>query len=377
MTVNGARVLALDADYDESMERAVEAVFKAFPFRWRGKSVLVKPNMLAPHAPEKGVTTHPALVRAVVRRLKKAGAKVMVGDNPGVGGYGISEKTARATGILEAAEGAFVNLAENSVRRPISSKYLDAVTVSGEVFRADVVVNLPKLKTHGLTYLTGAVKNTFGYVVGGDKMRIHSKAVTPRKFAEACLDIYKIRPPELNIMDAVVAMEGNGPSNGSLRRVGRIFASGDAVALDAAMARLVGRGVSEIPFLELAREKGVGETDFSRIRIEGELPRFADYKLPPTFLPGFFGVVINRFMSRWINCAPEVVEKKCVSCGNCVKHCPVEAMTMKKKEPPRVALDKCINCYCCQELCPEDAIRLSGRMIGTIRRRLLGAEGSG
>jgi len=363
----GARVLVLDAAYDESMDQAIARVMEEFPIEWNGKKVLVKPNMLAPFAPEEGVTTHPTVVRAVVRQLRDRGAEVMVGDSPGLEGYGDSDATARTCGLVDAAEGCYINLGRKAVRHPIKSKYFDHVIIGGDVLEADIVVNLPKLKTHGLTTLTGAVKNTFGYVLGGDKMRVHSRATTPRKFAEALLDIHQIKPPALNIMDAVVAMEGNGPSKGALRTVGKVLACENAVTLDAVAVHLVGQKIKAVPYVEIGGNRGMGEVDISRIRVEGDITPIKDFKLPSTFVPGFIGVFLNRFLSNWVNCVPEVIEDTCQSCGICVDHCPVDAMLMTG-EYPRADLDKCINCYCCQEMCPEGAIKLTGRIIQTLRR---------
>ncbi|MFP4477598.1 MAG: DUF362 domain-containing protein [Desulfatibacillaceae bacterium] len=368
------RVMILEAGYDESMGRAVDEVFDAFSPEVSGKRVLVKPNILAPHPPEAGITTHPTLVAAVVRALKDRGAKVMVGDNPGVGGYGRAKEAADVTGIREAAGDSYVNLAENAVRVDLFSRWADSVAVSREVLDADLVVNLPKFKTHGLTFITGAIKNTFGYVVGGEKMRMHSSGATPARFAELVLDIYSLKPPELNVMDAVEGMEGNGPSNGSTRRIGKLLASDNAVCLDAVMVAMCGTRAANVPLVKQAGERGLGHVDPARIVTNVPVEPIPDFKLPKTYVPGLMGVVLNRFLSDKIRCVPEVIQEKCEKCGICVKHCPVDAMRV---ENGRVApdLDECIRCYCCQEMCPNDAIRLSGRVISWLRRNAPGLEG--
>jgi uncharacterized protein (DUF362 family)/NAD-dependent dihydropyrimidine dehydrogenase PreA subunit len=363
------RVLILDAAYDETMDRAVAKVLAEFPMDWQGKNVLVKPNILAPHPPEAGVTTHPGMVSAVVRQLMEKGARVTVGDNPGMGGYGRAEKTARTCGLMDASLGCYVNIGKNPVRHNLVSKFTDHVTISGEVLEADIVVNLPKLKTHGLTYITGAIKNTFGYVVGGEKMRMHSSAVTARKFAALLLDIYRIRPPDLSIMDAVVAMEGNGPSNGTLRTIGKVLASDNAVSLDAVAVALIGQKLKAIPLVDMAGKQGLGETDLSRLELNAPVEAVRDFKLPSTFVPGITGILLNRILSRRISCAPEILHEKCKACGVCIQHCPVQAMRMCG-DFPEPDLDLCIRCYCCQEMCPQDAIVLSGRVIRFLRRAM-------
>ncbi|SHK93293.1 Uncharacterized conserved protein, DUF362 family [Desulfatibacillum alkenivorans DSM 16219] len=362
------RVMILDAAYDEkSLKDAVEAVFREFPLDLEGKTVLVKPNILAGEPPEKGVTTHPMLVKTVVEMLKAKGAEVMVGDNPGVFGYGRSEKAAETARISGAAGGAFVHLGQSPVKTSLPSQDVPHVMISNEVLTADLVINLPKLKTHGLTFYTGAVKNTFGYVVGGDKMRVHSQAVTPKRFSQALVDIFSVRPPDLTIMDAVVAMEGNGPHHGSLRNVGKILASGNAVSLDAVAVTMIGGNPRSILHLDIAAEKGLGAIELDQISLNTEIVPIPDFKMPVTFVPGVMGMVLNRFLSKWINCLPQVQEDKCKQCGLCVKHCPTKAMTMAKKSYPKADKNICINCYCCQEMCPEDAIVLKGRTLNFIR----------
>lgn len=361
------KVYAAGAEYDRSLDRAVEEILEIFDRDRQDRLVLVKPNILGPHSPEKAVTTHPALVSSVVRALKKRGARVLVGDNPGMGGYGRAEVSARKSGLLECAGECYVNLGHYPVRRRIESRYFSEAGISRQVLEADEVINLPKLKTHSLTVLTGAVKNTFGYVVGADKMRIHASCPTPRKFARGLVDIYQVRPPELNIMDAVLAMQGNGPSNGQPVHLGRILASDNAVSLDAAAMHMLGQKPGSIPHLVEAASRGLGETDPERMHILGRLEPVKGFRFPGTFLPGIAGVIMNRCLSRWALCLPRIVAEKCTSCGICSEHCPVGAMAMTHRGP-LLDRDRCISCYCCQEMCPSDAVRLSGRILNLLRR---------
>ncbi|MCP4603755.1 MAG: DUF362 domain-containing protein [Proteobacteria bacterium] len=360
------RVLVFDASYDESMDRVVEDILKEFPFEWENKNVVVKPNLLSANPPEDGVTTHPSLVRAVVSSLLHRGAKVLVGDNPGVFGYGKSEEVARISGVEDAAKDCFIQLGRNPVKYNISARCIDHVIISKDILDADIVVNLPKLKTHSLTYFTGAIKNTFGYVVGGDKIRVHSQAKTPRLFSETLVDIFQIRPPELNIMDAVIAMEGNGPKNGTTRKLGKVLASNNAVSLDAAAAHLIGKKISAIPHIEIAGNRALGPINLSDISLNNPISPVSDFKMPTTFTSGIVGAILNRFLSRWINCVPKINKNRCEVCNICVDHCPVDAMKIEN-DYPKADNKKCINCYCCQEMCPEDAIMLKGRTINLIR----------
>ncbi len=357
-----------DGQYDQTLERVVEEIFTLFPRRRKDKTVLLKPNILGPHPPQKAVTTHPALVRAVIRALRDQGARIMVGDNPGMGGYGRSQKAARECGLLECAGECYLNLGLHPVRKEVRSRFFREVTISREVLEADEVINLPKLKTHSLTVLTGAVKNTFGYVVGADKMRVHASCPSPGQFAEGLVDICQIRPPEMNIMDAVLAMEGNGPSNGKPVFLGKILASDNAVTLDAAAVHMLGQKPLSVPHLDVAARRGLGETDPGKMSIRGRLVRVKGFRFPRTFVPGLAGIVLNRYLSRWANCLPEIVPSRCTACGICAAHCPVKAMGLTRQGP--VLNEKeCISCYCCQEMCPENAIRLSGRLLNMLQSR--------
>ncbi len=365
---NGNRVMVFDASYDgEVLAGIMDEIFREFPFDLKDKKVLVKPNILAGEPPEKGVTTHPSIITAVVDKLQKEGAEVMVGDNPGVFGYGKSEKAAKTAKITDAAGDCFIHLGRSPIKHPLPASEIKQVVLAEDVLTADLVVNLPKLKTHGLTFYTGAIKNTFGYVVGGDKMRVHSQAATQQRFADALVNIYAIRPPELNIMDAVEAMEGNGPHHGNVRTLNKVLASTNGVCLDATAVHMIGSDPKSILHLAIAAEKGLGTINMDEISLNTEITPLTDFKMPVTFVPGILGMVLNRFLSHWINCLPKIDKDLCKQCGLCVKHCPVESMKMKKGEIPVADKKTCINCYCCQEMCPEDAIMLKGRTLNLIR----------
>lgn len=360
-------VFIAPGQYDQSLENIIEEILTLYPANRKNSNILVKPNILGPHSPAKAVTTHPSLVKAVICKLKDLGAKVMVGDNPGMGGYGRSRKVADTCGLLECAGDCYVNLGLNPVQVKVNSEYFKEVTISKEILEADEVINLPKLKTHSLTVLTGAVKNTFGYIVGADKMRIHAACPTAKQFAHGLVDVYQIRPPELNIMDAVMAMEGNGPSNGKPVHLGLIMASDNAVALDAAAIHMLGQKPASVPHLDVAAKRGLGPVRLEDMHLHGQLPQIKNFKFPRTFVPGLTGIVLNRYLSRWANCLPKIVPDNCTACGICSAHCPVKAMTMTK-HGPELDKDKCIHCYCCQEMCPENAIKLSGRFLQMLQK---------
>jgi len=192
-------VFVQDASYDVTLDH-VREVFQRFPLEVRGKNVLVKPNLLGLFKPEQAVTTHPSLVRCVVQYLQEQGAKVTVGDNPGLRGYGDNERIAKHTEVYDACEGTFQNIAGDPVRVQLGqaapplaggkgeslppfdkggSRGDCSVLISKAVLDADLIISLPKLKTHVLTQITCAIKNTYGYLIGAEKTRLHARGLCP------------------------------------------------------------------------------------------------------------------------------------------------------------------------------------------------------
>ncbi len=255
-----SRVVIAEANY-ESAAGVIETLLDRFPISWAGKKVLLKPNMLAAWPPARAVTTHPAIVEGVILALERRGARVMVGDNPGAQQYGDAARAADVSGLRAAAGKRWVDLATSPVEVAVHSRFFERLAVSREVLEADLIVNLPKLKTHMQTTLSGAVKNMFGILVGSQKARVHSICARIADFAEALVDIYAIRPPSLTLMDAVVGMEGNGPSGGKPRIINRIIASEHGVAVDGVFAAMVGLDPDRLGVLRAARGRGLGAVD--------------------------------------------------------------------------------------------------------------------
>lgn len=359
-----SNVLIHPASY-ENIASAVDRAFSLFSPDLAGKNVLIKPNVLRSAAPADGITTHPALLSAVVTTVRKAGpASLVVGDNPGLRGYGANRQCFAATGLLEAAGGYYKNIGHDPVQLPFNPAYMEQVSVSREVLDADVVISLPKFKTHGLTIVTGAVKNSYGILPGAVKARLHKAAGSPERFHEVVVDVFMLRPADFFIVDAVVGMEGNGPASPDLRDIGCIIAGDNAVAVDSVMAQMMGIDPGTLRFLRYAKEAGLGDFDPRSIRIEGRLETIPDFKLPP-----LTGDAIARddsaqaLIARRMEVRPRVDEQACTGCGTCAEQCPVEALSMEEAEKgsgalPLVDKKTCIACFCCQEVCPEMAIRL-------------------
>jgi len=361
-------VLVVDAHYSQ-MEKVVENIFQAFPLSFGGKKVVIKPNILGPYPAEKGITTHPSLVHALVAALKKRGASCIVGDNPGMSGYAANERCARIAGIFDAADGCFVNFAQETVQVEVKSRLLKKLVVSKPVLDADIVINVPKFKTHLQTQITGAVKNMFGILVGAEKARVHLSAPRPEDFSEALVDIYQMRVPDLTVMDAIVGMEGNGPSSKDLRPIGKVLASENGVSLDALMAAMMGLTPQSIDYLRTASQRGLGEIEVAKIDIQGDWSPLTKFKMPLTFVSrGLLGTIVNRLIYRpLIKPRLRVNPSLCTQCDICVQHCPAQALTMK--DIPYLDKKKCIACYCCYELCSSQAIELTGLMRWATREK--------
>lgn len=354
-----ARVLIHPADY-ENVRQAVDRAFDLFPVQVRGRKVLIKPNVLRPSEAREGIVTHPALVRAVVEKVEEMGpASLAVGDNPGIFGYGDNEQAFRKTGLMEASKGYYQNIGAESEKADFNPEFVPTVSISRAVIQADVIISLPKFKTHGLTVMTGAIKNSYGILPGAQKARLHKAAGGPERFHEMIVDVFRLRVPDLFIMDAVIGMEGNGPASPDLRDIGLILASDNGVTLDSVVARMMGLDPGRLRFLRKASEVGLGDYDPDRIEIIGLLKRLPDFKVPPL---GGEAIASNSAAVEFIHSRtlfrPHPAPELCTGCGTCVDHCPVSALSMHD-ELPQVDADTCIICFCCQEVCPEKAIALS------------------
>ena len=246
-----------------------------------------------------------------------------------------------------------------------------------EVTRSDCVITLPKLKTHGLVRLTGATKILFGVVPGMLKIGYHTKLQTAAAFSEMLLDLLGLVKPRLAIMDAVVGMEGKGPSAGSPRQVGVIAASADSVALDVVCAHLVGLSAREYPLLAAAVHRGLSTGRLEDIVVLGEAVenlRVPDFKTPPGNPDvGMIPSVLPRRLRSWVT--GELLERpvaspdRCTGCQTCLRSCPVQAISMEGTSGKKFAVMDaaiCIRCYCCHELCPENAIDLKRGNLGRL-----------
>jgi uncharacterized protein (DUF362 family)/ferredoxin len=345
-------------DY-QAVAPLVERAFQEFAPPLAGRRVFIKPNILGPCRPDEHVTTHPAFVAAAVEACRRRqAAEIIVGDNPGMTSYGTTDHAARIAGIIDAADGCYRNIADAPQAVRGATPQMAELPVSRIVLEADFVLGLPKMKTHVATGLTGAVKNTFGYVVGAAKTQLHACNPSVADFARTVIDVFALRPPDLSIMDAVYAMEGQGPSGGRPRFVGRLLASPDAVALDACAGRMMGFKPGAIAHLVAAQERGLGVADLSRLEIAGRADPIPGFRRPTLGL-AFTSRVVS-LLSRIYVVQPRANRRACVRCGACGKQCPVGAITMDPY--PQIDPARCISCFCCHEFCRHKAMNLAPRV---------------
>ncbi len=344
------------------LNSAVREALDFLQFDFFGKRVWVKPNLLAPHPPEAGITTDPELVRHLVHELRRRGAaKIRVGDNPaGVHKTPMAEYLA-PTGVVTASEGCFENISVNPITVKITSRFVSEIPVSAILNEVDVILNLPVFKTHGLTIITGAIKNMFGIIPGGHKTYLHTVVKNGEEFAELLVDIYQaVKKPVLNIMDGIRGMDGpNGPSGGRVLKLGILLSSANAVALDAVMTLLAGAHPRKIPTSRIAHQRGLGPIEPDGIEIVGEFQPIKGFVLPPV---GLATVVtsVSRFVYPLLRRVPTLNQRRCRRCGDCVRNCPVKAIELAPY--PKIDWRRCINCFCCAEICPVHAITIAGKL---------------
>lgn len=343
------------AQVEAAVRRSVELLGGVEKFIRPDEKVLLKPNLLTDALPDAGITTHPEVVRAVIRLLKPVTKNILCGDSPSVWGERLDiDRVYENTGIKRVCQEEGVELVYFTKPKMYRSypltEWLDLY---------DRLVSIPKFKTHGLTILTAGIKNLFGLVVGMHKMKIHYDYPRPADLSRVLVDLYEIRRPDLTIIDGVTAMEGEGPgSGGILRQMNLIASSADALCLDIILAKMMGLSPSDIPTNKEAIERGLGPSDAGTIAVSGEdLKAFCvkDFKLPKASRlnvePKWVIILFKQFLKIKVKINPH----RCKVCGLCLKSCPAQAMAIENNRI-RIDDEKCLRCLCCQEICPQGAV---------------------
>jgi uncharacterized protein (DUF362 family)/NAD-dependent dihydropyrimidine dehydrogenase PreA subunit len=346
-------------------------------FVQEGERIVIKPNVLVGSDPGKCVGTHPAVFRAVGLILTKAKVTVTYGDSSG---FGKCEANMKRAKIKELADEMGITLADFDKGQAVTHKEAllnKRFIIANGVLASDGLISLPKFKTHGLTRLTGAVKNQFGCVPGLYKSQFHVKLADPFDFATMLVDLNTLIRPRLYIMDGIMAMEGNGPRSGTPRKLGVLLFSSDPVALDAIACKIINLNPEYVPTSIPGEKAGLGTYHYENIEVTGEnienlIDKDFDVVRKPV-MPVSAGWR-RKFLRNRICPNPEIDKTICTRCGTCVEYCPAEPRAMgwlngDKTSPPSFKSEYCIRCYCCQELCPEGAIHLHEPILGRIINR--------
>lgn len=372
-------------DYDDervaSALRAALEPIHGLDFVRPGMTVGVKVNLVTAMKPDTAATVHPSVVCALVRLLKEAGADVVIGDSPGgINSAPYLKVVYDVCGMRKAeACGARLNddfsQAEISYPEAVQAKQFPYTAWLGKV---DAIIDLCKLKTHGMMGLSCAVKNLFGSVPGTKKPELHYRYPRAADFADMLVDLYEYSKPRLCVCDAIIGMEGNGPTQGTPRKIGCLLASRDGHRLDAVAGALIGLKPQDVPTLQAAVRRELIPEDVSRIAVCGDVSRFTipDFETVQAQSSVFFqifgdgipGKIADFVAARILTPFPKLNAAGCVGCGKCANVCPAKAIAMRNGKP-KIKRSICIHCFCCQEFCPKGAMQVGRHMIMRILGR--------
>lgn len=357
----------------------VKEIFESFPeiieLCRQGKNICIKPNLVAKKKPEEAATTHPSVVYAVAKICREYGANVTIAESPG----GLYDKAViksiyRATGIEEAATMAEVNLNYDLSETEVvceDNEFLKKINIITPVAIADCVINISKLKTHGMMAYTGAVKNMFGCIAGLKKAEYHFNTPDYDKFANCIIDICLAAKPTLNIIDAIVGMEKDGPTAGDPKKMDLLISGNDPFETDFVAVKIIRADSERIPVIRNAIRRGLCPDNLDKINITGER---IESVLVKDFIMNynetkdlhFVKGSLGEWVTTLISPRPVFDKRLCKSCGECARCCPAKVIEVKKGQCATVDIKKCIRCYCCQELCPFKAVSIRKPLINKL-----------
>ena len=367
------KVLVRDSTY-ETCAAAVAEAFEIFPIAIKGKKVCIKPNgyRAVDLSVNSAYVTDYRVLEAVIKKVESLGPKeIVVGDSVATEYYGNSEEAMAGNNVKKVAGSYYKNLNKNLRVLELERPYKRPIAVFADVMDCDVFISVPKMKTHGLTMISGGVKNNFGIIAGAQKAWLHYISITPERFANGIIETYKWRKPDLIIMDGIIAMEGFGPGSPDINYAGKILAATDGMAMDTVFADMIGFSADEVPTLKAGKAEGIGETDIGNIEVVGSTKLDGPYKVPSparatfSYKAGvgmdFTNIAYYRDRASY---RPVIEKNLCMSsaCWTgdgplCVKNCPAAALS---KQGEDIACNNkiCLQCCSCMEWCPVKAIEM-------------------
>lgn len=330
-----------------------------------GMKIVIKANLVTFMKPEKAATTHPILLCELIKILKAKGAVVIVGDSPG-GLYNSTfvNKVYSATGMnqIEKVGGILNQNFEQKIATFPNANVAKEFPYTSYLDEADAIINFCKLKTHGMMGMSCAVKNLFGTIPGTQKPEFHFKYPNHSDFAKMLIDLNEYFKPKLCIVDAVIGMEGNGPTAGNPKFIGALLASKNPYKLDLACSKIIGLTKENVPTLEESYKLGLIPETAEQLTCNENLDGYfiSDYKNIFEHKSILFennGFLVGKLAKKFIASRPELKKADCIGCGECARICPAKAIQIKNRKAI-INRKKCIKCYCCQEFCPKGAMKV-------------------
>ena len=360
------------AEVSVALKSALDAI-GGLDWVHEGMNIAIKANLVTFAHPDEAVTTHPSLICELIKLLREKGANVVVGDSPG-GLYNdvFLEKVYKVCGLYAVEKaGAKLNRDFSTATAHFDdAKVAKDFTYTAYLDSADAIIDFCKLKTHGMMGMSAAAKNMFGVIPGTMKPEYHFRYPDPADFARMIVDLDEYFKPRLCIVDAVVGMEGNGPTKGTPRTIGCIAAAESPHKLDMLCAALIGLSSEEIPTLLAARERGLVPDSIDEIDIAGDYKPFviSDYEnisVKKSLLFDSRSKLFGKIARKALEATPTLKKKDCRGCEKCRQICPAQAITMKNGKPV-IDRNKCIKCFCCQEFCPFGAMKVKRPLLARI-----------
>lgn len=360
-------------DYNEDEVKAIMDKIIAFYDELKdikeGTKVVIKANLVSAMAPEKGATTHPLLIKVLTDYLIARKCSVTVGDSPGGVFTSMYLKNVYKATKMDTT-GAKLN--DNFNTKKVSypdAKVLKTFEYTSYLDDADLIINISKLKTHGMMGMSASVKNLFGTIPGTLKPEYHYRFPNHEDFAQMLIDLNEYFKPSINIIDGIIGMEGNGPTAGTPKKANIMLSSPNPYELDYIASKIMGLNPMEVPTIKVSIDNKLCNPDLIMLNDNLDNYLIKDYELIKSgslwFMNengSFLQKIVAKITKRLFANKPEAQKSKCIGCGKCAKVCPAKAITMESGKP-KIDRSKCIKCYCCQEFCPVSAMKVKTSFI--------------